>query len=693
MNEKNFDRKVNGRLAIAFLAVFAFAVAVFLVFEITDLGRQIPIQNVADYLTPHNGDNGIFDNKDVNVTAAGIRRFESEDDFKSFLLAVRGRGASSYGSWGIDTGIAKSTAFDEAAGTAASQNGLAPTAATRESAPDRVSETNVQVAGIDEPDIVKTDGKQLYYSPNSGYWPIMYEKRVSPATGIFVPPYDEPSGTTYNVAAWPPTALKTAGTIAKQGDLLLHGNTLLIFSTNTIYGYDVASAASPKEIWKIRLEDTGSLVGARLFNDRVYLVVRNGIDDYNPCPVKPLSFGDAPMVVQCRDIYYPESTSSADAIFSALVVNPETGGTEKSLSFVGSASQSILYMSPEAIYLTWRYAGDYTAFYFDFLQEKGKDLVPDSLIEKIGRLSGYDISDTAKLTEISVLLQNYRAALDADARTRFENEMTNRMSDYAKAHSRELEKTGVTKIALPTFGISATGSIPGTPLNQFALDEYNGYLRVATTVGGTWGMFGRMGETANDIYVLNANMSVVGSLTGLGLDERIYSARFVKDRGYLVTFKQTDPFFVLDLSDPSKPEMKGELKIPGYSSYLHPVSDNLILGIGSENWQVKLSLFDVSIAAKPAEVSKYILAENWTEAQNNHHAFLLDAKNQLFFLPGSKGGYIFSYAGNTLALSKVVSGVDADRAVYINNLLYVVAADKITVLDEKTFQKVAELDL
>ncbi len=206
-------------------------------------------------------------------------------------------------------------------------------------------------------------------------------------------------------------------------------------------------------------------------------------------------------------------------------------------------------------------------------------------------------------------------------------------------------------------------------------------------------MFGSMGESANDIYVLDENLAPLGSIQDLGLDERIYSARFVDDLGYLVTFKQTDPFFVLDLSNPKRPELKGELQIPGYSAYLHPIDKNLVLGIGKENWKVKISLFDVSLPSAPKEVAKYNLDDFWTEVETNHHAFMLDAKNKIFFLPGGKGGYFFSYAGNKIELKKALAGNAVNRALYLGDFFYVLSDDKITVLSSQNFEKVNELVL
>jgi len=165
----------------------------------------------------------------------------------------------------------------------------------------------------------------------------------------------------------------------------------------------------------------------------------------------------------------------------------------------------------------------------------------------------------------------------------------------------------------------------------------------------------------------------------------------MEDRGYIVTFRQTDPFYVLDLSNGNAPVVKGELKIPGYSSYLHELSNHLVLGIGREN-QVKLSLFDVSDPKSPKEVSRYDLAgEYWSEAMDNPHAFLQDAKYKIFFLPGSRGGYIFSYEGQTLNLVKAIESPIVKRGLYLNDYFYVVSDTGITSFKEGTWDKVGEV--
>ena len=254
-------------------------------------------------------------------------------------------------------------------------------------------------------------------------------------------------------------------------------------------------------------------------------------------------------------------------------------------------------------------------------------------------------------------------------------------------------KTDIIKISIRDFSVDAMGTVPGQLLNQFSMDEYNEHLRVATTVGGGWFSFGGPQEQENDVYVLDKNLSTSGSLQGLGLNERIYSARFIQDKGYLVTFRQTDPFYVLDLSNPRKPEIKGELKIPGYSSYLHPISKDRILGVGKEGSKVKVSLFDVSSPSNPKEANTFVLEEYWSDILNTHHAFLLDDKHMVFFMPGGRGGYVLSYAEDNLVIKKAVSDINAKRALFINDYLYVVGEDKIIVFDENTWERANKLEL
>lgn len=638
---------------------------------------------------------------DIIVTrsskAQDIKPFSSERDFKNYLAKTAGA-ASALSGFGRGGGaIMKSLDMEVSAPSASDGVG----GSANQGVPaDRVSGTNVQVSGIDEPDIVKTDGENIYVSNENFYRyfygePVMMEKQsVMVDVGRIMPPQYNNQQTKI-VKALPVKDLKKIGEIEKNGNLLISGKNLVVFSPRDITGYDITDPTKPSEKWVVKIQNNSETAGVRLYGNKIYLIVKNQINSYHPCPIEPLMIGDKPVSIGCDRIYHPAEITPTDITYSAMIINPGSGEVEKSISFVGSSGSSVMHMSAEAIYMTYSFPGNLVKFSYDFFKANA-GLVPDSLMAKIGKLDEYDLSYYTKTNELSVIVDQYRNSLSDDERLKFDNELNNKMNDYLGAHKRDLEKTGIVKIGVDDFKVAGVGIIPGALLNQFSMDEYNGHLRVAATVGqfGFW-MFGFNGrdQSANDVYVLNKNMATVGSVKDLGKGERIYSVRFIEDKGYVVTFKQVDPFYVLDLSDPKQPVVKGELKIPGFSSYLHPLAKNIILGVGQENGQVKLSLFDVAKAENPVEISKYNLSEYWTEVSNNHHAFLQDAKHKVFFIPGGQGSYVFSYENNNLTLVKAVVGLQANRALYINDNLYVVWQDKITVLDEKTWEKAGEIDL
>ncbi len=605
-----------------------------------------------------------------------IVSFTSEEDFKAYLQEAQ----TGYSMWSQSLGGARAPAFEEVSGMPTDGKIAIP-------APERVSETTVQVAGIDEPDIVKTDGQNIYFSSEGVYYWREWGESIPPSRSM---------GETKIIKAFPPADLDIEGKIDKRGNLLLYGDILIVFSGDTIYGYDISDSKNPKKKWTMDLESKNYVLGARLYQDKVYLITKTTVDYHHPCPIRLLSVNDSPLEIKCADIYHPSIPVPVDVTYNTIVFDPLSGDVQKSVSFIGSSNSSVVYMSENALYITYSYYESIIKFFFNFLKAEATDIMPNWFIEKLEKLEGYDISDASKLTEFSILLDRYYNSLSDDERLRVENELENKMGDYYKAHKRDLEKTGIVKIGLDEFNILASGNVPGRPLNQFSLDEYDNHLRIAVTVGENvfgWG-FGIRGasKSANDVYVLNKNLKIVGSVKDLGLEERIYSARFIEDKGYLVTFRQIDPFFVLDLSDPNNPQLKGELKIPGYSSYLHPISKDKILGIGKEGSKVKISLFDVSSPENPNEVSKYTLSEYWSDILNTHHAFLLDKKHQIFFLPGSKGGYVFSYTNDQLSLTKAVSGVRARRAIYINDYLYIIGDNELVVLNEIDWERINELE-
>jgi uncharacterized secreted protein with C-terminal beta-propeller domain len=174
------------------------------------------------------------------------------------------------------------------------------------------------------------------------------------------------------------------------------------------------------------------------------------------------------------------------------------------------------------------------------------------------------------------------------------------------------------------------------------MDEYKGYFRIATTTGDTW--MGSVNPSNNNLYVLDGNLDIVGQVTGLAPGETIRSVRFMGDQAYIVTFRSVDPLFSIDLSDPRQPIVRGELKIPGYSTYLHPVDENLLIGFGYDvyvekdsafNLGIKVSLFDISDYDNPLEISSIVLggAGSYADILYNHKSLLFSKDKNVIAFP------------------------------------------------------------
>ncbi|GGM30052.1 hypothetical protein GCM10011608_13350 [Micromonospora sonchi] len=201
----------------------------------------------------------------------------------------------------------------------------------------------------------------------------------------------------------------------------------------------------------------------------------------------------------------------------------------------------------------------------------------------------------------------------------------------------------------------AAGSVPGWLINQYALSEWDGHLRVATTTGDLWGE-GRTSESA--VRVLRREGSALvptGMVGGLGRGERIYSVRYLGPVAYVVTFRQTDPLYSLDLADPAAPRVTGELKITGYSAYLHPLPDARLLGVGQEanldgrTEGVQVSLFDVRDPARPTRLDQWHLPRAWSRAEHDPHAFLYWPDTGLLAIPVNDGVRLLRVTGDTIS--------------------------------------------
>ena len=435
------------------------------------------------------------------------------------------------------------------------------------STPD-YSTTNIQVAGVDEADIVKTDGEYIY---------LVSENRV------------------IIVKAYPPEQAQVLSEIELEGmamGIFINGDRLVVLERGMPYYYydapvrlrmighympytprtsikvyDVSDRENPSLQSEVSAE--GDYVSSRMIGTYAYVVINESVyGEEGEVRLPVIHVGEEEKEIPATDIYYYDAYDYFYMYTIIIAVDTQNDDREPTTETVLLGASSNLYVSLDNIYLTFPVWG------------KALWNMWDSQTTAIHRIhiDGHDI-------------------------------------EYV-----------------------ASGEVPGMVLNQFSMDEYQGHFRVATTTRGQ--------TSLNHIYVLDMDLDIVGKLENLAPDEMIYSARFMGARGYLVTFEIIDPLFVIDLKDPHNPRVLGELKITGYSDYLHPYDENHLIGIGKEtveaeegdfSWMqgVKISLFDVTDVNNPLEIDKYEIGHRGTESPVSwdHKAFLFDRSRNLMVIP------------------------------------------------------------
>lgn len=288
----------------------------------------------------------------------------------------------------------------------------------------------------------------------------------------------------------------------------------------------------------------------------------------------------------------------------------------------------------------------------------------------------------------------------------------------------DTNQTCIRKIAYADGTLNAVGQvkIEGALNDTFSIDEYEGNLRLVTTIthyknGGAVPLAWLRSKSevedegekdSNTLYILDENLKELSRIEGLAEEERVYSARFMGNTGYFVTFRQTDPLFSVDLSDPSNPKILGELKIPGFSEYLHPYGEGQLLGIGMDVDEsgtvtngVKISMFDISDPTDVKEFQKYVMEGAYsTDVAYNYKAAFVDVEKNMigFTVYGEMAEYyIFSYDkenGFTPIFERELTGMSSDvRAFYAGERLYLVAGNTVESYHLDTFEKIDDLVL
>ena len=279
----------------------------------------------------------------------------------------------------------------------------------------------------------------------------------------------------------------------------------------------------------------------------------------------------------------------------------------------------------------------------------------------------------------------------------------------------DVNQTSIRKVSYGEGILEGAGQtkLSGVLNDSFSIDEYDGYLRLVTTVTKTEGqtrgivpLLAPEPSESNSLYVLDENLKIVGEIRDLAEGESVYSARFMGKTGYFVTFRQVDPLFSVDLSDPAAPKILGELKIPGFSEYLHPYGDGLLLGIGMDVDEsgvttegVKLSMFDISDPSDVREVQKYVIEDMYGTDVYDYRSVFADVEKNLFGFTAYGSGqkyYIFSYDENKgfrQEFERTLGGYGSTRGLYIGDRFYLVSGNTIEAYALDGFEKVGDLVL
>lgn len=588
------------------------------------------------------------------------------------------------------------------------------------------SGTNVQVAGVDEADFIKTDGKYAYIISGSKLtivdaYPPEDAKIVSKSV------LDVPGG-------------------QELQNMYLNGNRLVIFyqeyGEQTVipdYGYvptnvytpsthalvvDVSAREDPKIIENY--EVGGEYSSSRMLGGKVFLLTQSGVDYGNP--IVP-SIRNSSTTIS-PDVYYFDNPEQSYVFNSVTAIDLESVGSAKDLLsktfMIGSGTT--VYVSESNIYIAYQQNLSY-----EYLQNS-KDrfftaivpLLPADVQSQIKTIEeNRSLDQSEKWDRVSALLQDTYENLSQNEQAQLFSKMQNRIAEYDSVIARDSQKTLVHKISISGDTVLehvAMGEVPGRLLNQFSMDEHDGRFRITTTSEYSTPQRFVM---HNNVYTLDGEMDIVGKLEGVARDESIYAARFMGDRLYLVTFRQVDPFFVIDLSG-DEPKVLGELKLPGYSTYLHPYDRDHVIGIGKETnggqiLGLKMAMFDVSDVSDPQAIDTYMIGGPQTESEalNDHRAFLFDKEKNILSIPVfSPEQYYYPADPSGASAPRTWSGfyifgIDDDktfdlkgqiqheenyygshgRSFYINNTLYTVTPALMKMSDLRDMDEINQLAL
>ncbi len=585
------------RTIIALVATFAVALTASTAGPIAD-AKDTPTTTWPD-VDPAPFGQGVF-------AARALQPFDSCNEFLAYVKtqAIDRVGPYGFDGYGVDYRFApfEGDAVDESSPqttVAASADGVAGV---------DYSGTNVQVAGVDEPDFVKTDGERIFVVAQSQLFWI------------------DASGTPEIVASM---ALDGWGQ-----QLFLSGDRLLVMTSEGGYGMepfldsdvsfggeggrservvltevDVSDPSTMEAVTTLTLD--GNILASRMTDGTIRVVIRSG----------PVGF----------DWQYPEGTG----------IRSE----QKAID----ANKDLIEDSTLENWVPWY-----------VLKDHGSGATSDGPLLGCDQV-GYP-DEFSGLNMVTIMSVDLEAGLEpgnsigllAEGQTVYASQdnlyvATSPWMDWAVPLVEDGVERGETlSTQIHMFDITdpetavyvASGDVEGTLLSQWSMDEYEGVLRVVVTDENPWWGSSEAPDTAVVTMQRRGNELVeLGSVDGLGKNERVYAVRFIQDKGYVVTFRQVDPLYVVDLSDPANPEVAGELKINGYSAYLHPIGEDLLLGVGQDATDegrtlgTQVSVFDVSDPTNPRRLSRMTFEDAYSDAEWDPRAFLWWAPEGISVLP------------------------------------------------------------
>ena len=565
-----------------------------------------------------------------------------------------------------DSEILYNTVKEEAATSTESDK---TSASTEDKVMASHTETNVQVQGIDEADIVKTDGEYLYAAASGSMWT---EERKNKINIVKADQGNMKKISTisvnkkfYSINEMYVDKNKLI-VIGQQNELDEEGNLKCLSDKYNYYYedvcyigskgyttyvtiYDIGDKTNPKKVKEY--QQSGGYGSSRKIEDILYIFTnftpsvsenKNKIESYIPKSNKE--------IIECKDIYFQGETENLDSVVVAAVSLKEPGKVISKKAVYGGGSQ--FYVSENNIYIYWE----------DWKKTKTR--------------SGF----------------------------------------------QRKSQTNITKLKYKDGKIQGTDTctIDGSIDDSFSMDEQDGYLRVVATCT-VWSNSSNRESIKNNLYVLDEKLKISGQIKDLAPGETVQSARFLGDTGYFVTFRQTDPLFSVDLSNPKKPKILGELKVTGFSDYLHFWDENLLLGIGVEadkngrEQGLKVSMFDISDPKNVKEVDRLVLPisdYNCKALENYKEVMVQLDKNRIGFTiekykddTYTHDYYIVTYEKEKGFSYKICSASEDDEEIYsentrgigIGDYLYVVIPNKkIVSFQEKEngkWNKVSKINL